>query len=262
MRSTKAFEENIKEALSSASNQVEASDQLRLRVNHAMKQQTQKEGFLMKKRFSLKSAAILVAVLCLTTVTVFAATHVSQYMSSSSSKPTYTSFPTEKELQKDLGFVPKGVEKFSNGYAFQEAVTGNTTPIDADGKKMGDYKFISYTYAFDKDKKINLTVNKQIPGETSNPKAAKTDYNGITLSYSSQKYEFVPPDYKLTEEDKKAQESGEIEFSYGSNAVEKSVIQFVVWTDNGISYDLMAKDSDLKQADLTAMAKEIVDKNK
>ena len=262
MQSTKSFEENIKEALSNISNQVEASDQLRLRVNNAMKQQTQKEGFLMKKRFSLKSAAILAAILCLTTVTVFAATRVSEYISTSSSKPTYTSFPTEKVLKKDLGFVPNSVERFSNSYTFHEAVIGNTTPVDENGKKMDDYKFISYTYVFGKDKKVNLTVNKQLPGETSDSKAAKTDYKGIALSYSSQKYRFVPPDYKLTEEDKKAQESGEIEFSYGSDAVENSIFQSVIWTDNGISYNLMAKDSNLQQADLTAMAKEIVDKNK
>ncbi len=262
MQNTKVFEENIKEALLKISNQVEASDQLRLNVNKAIKQQTQKEGFLMKKRFSLKSAAILAAILCLTTVTVFAATKVSQYVMSSSSIPTYTSFPTEKALQKDLGFVPNNLETFSNGYTFQEAVIGNTNPIDENGKKMGDYKFIAYTYVSGKDQKVNLTVNKQLPGATSDSKAINTDYKGVTLSYSSQKYRFVPADYQLTEQDKKAQESGEIMFTYGSDAVENSVIQSVVWTDNGISYILMAKDSNLQQTDLTAMAKEIVDKNK
>jgi len=263
MQNTKLFEENIKETLSNISNQVEASNQLRLRVNNAVKQQTHKEDFLMKKRFSLKSAAILVAILCLTTVTVFAATRVSEYILTSSSKPTYTSFPTEKVLQKDLGFVPNSVEKFSNSYTFHEAVIGNTTPVDENGKKMGAYKFISYTYVSDKGEKVNLYVNKQLPGETSDSKAAKTDYKGISLSYSSQKYRFVPADYKLTEEDKKAQESGEIMFSYGSDAVQNSIIQNVIWTDSDkIKYNLMASDSNLKQADLVAMAKEIVDKDK
>lgn len=262
MRNTKLFDEDIKETLLSVSNQVEASDQLRLRVNHAMQQQTQKEGFLMKKRFPLKSAAILVAILCLTTVIAFAATRVSQYIGSSPSKPTYTSFPTEQELQKDLGFVPNGVDAFSNGYTFHEAVIGSVSPVGDDGKKMGDFKEIHYTYVFDKENKVNLSAHKKLPGETSDPKTTNTDYKGITLSYSSQKYKFVPADYKLTEEDKKAKESGEVMFSYGSNAVENSVIQFVVWTDNGISYNLMASDSNLNQADLTAMAKEIVDKSK
>lgn len=263
MQTTKVFEENIKEALLNISNQVEASDQLRLRVNKAMKQQTQKEGFLMKKRLSLKSAVILAAILCLTTVTVFAATQVSQYLSTSSSKPTYTSFPTEKALQKDLGFVPNNLETFSNGYTFQEAVIGNTTPVDENGKKMGDYKFISYTYVSGKDNKVNLYANKQLPGATSDSKEINTDYKGVTLSYSSQKYKFVPADYQLTEQDKKAQESGEIMFTYGSDAVQDSIVQNVTWTDSeGISYDLMASDSKLQQTDLTAMAKEIVDKNK
>lgn len=263
MQSTKSFEENIKEALLNISNQVEASDHLRLRVNKAVRQQNQKEDFLMKKRFSLKSVAILAAVLCLTTVTVFATTRVSQYISTSSSKPTYTSFPTKEVLQKDLGFVPNSVETFSNSYTFHEAVIGNTTPVDENGKKMGIYKFISYTYVSDKGEKVNLYVNKQLPGETSDSKAAKTDYKSITLSYSSQKYKFVPADYKLTEEDKKAQKSGDIEVTYGSDTVRNSIVQNVTWTNSDkISYGLMASDSNLKQDDLTAMAKEIVDKNK
>ncbi|HEX3039503.1 MAG TPA: hypothetical protein VHP54_04350 [Caproiciproducens sp.] len=216
----------------------------------------------MKKRFTFKSAAIMAAVLCLTTVTVFAATHVGEFISSSSSKPTYTSFPTETELQKDLGFVPNTVNTFSNKYTFHDAVIGTNTPVGEDGKKMGDYKFISYTYVFDKEKKVNLYVNKKLPGETIDPKAVKTDYKGLTLSYTSQKYKFVPADYKLTEEDKKAETSGEIEFSYGSDKVENNIVQNIVWTDNGISYNLMASDSNLTQADLTAMAKEIVDKSK
>ncbi len=104
------------------------------------------------------------------------------------------------------------------------------------------------------------TVNKQIPEETASPKAIKADYNGITLSYSSQKYKFIPADYKMTEEDKKAQESGDTLFSYGTNTVQNSIIQDIIWTDHGISYDLMASDSNLTQADLTAMAQEIIDK--
>jgi len=263
MQSTKLFEEKIKETLSNISNQVEASDQLKFRVNNAIKQQIQKENFLMKKRFSIKSAGLLIAVLCLVTVTVFAAARVSQYMiGSSPSKPTYTSFPTETELQKDLGFVPKSADTFSNKYTFHDAVIGNKTPVGEDGKKMGDYKFIQYNYVSDKGMKVNLVVNKQLPGETSDSKAVKTDYKGITLSYISQSYKFVPENYKMTDEDKKAKESGQIEFSYGSDTVQNSIIQSLTWTNNGISYDLSASDSNLKQADLTTMAKEIVDKNK
>ena len=132
---------------------------------------------------------------------------------------------------------------------------------------MGDYRFIKYTYVFDKeqfDKKraVYLYVNKQLPEQTSNSKVTKTDYKGITLLYFSQKYKLVPENYKMTEEDKRAKASGEIEFSYGNDTVQNSIVPNLFWTNNGISYDLLAFDSNLKQDDLTAMAKEIIDKNR
>lgn len=260
MPSTRQLEKSIRDTLISASSRVEASELLSIRVKNAIKQQTQKEDTVMKKRFSFKSAMIMAAVLCLTTVTVFAASNISAYISHSMPGSRTTSFPTEESLQKDLGFVPKTVESFSNGYKFERMGTGVTNAVDKDGNTIGgDYKFVSYQYAFGQEN-VTLTINKVLPSQTDDPKAVKTDYKGLSLSYTSQKYKFVPVDYKMTEEDKRAQESGEIEFSYGSDTVKNSVIQNVIWIDNGISYDLMATDSNLTQADLITMAKEIVDK--
>jgi hypothetical protein len=262
MRSTRLFEESIRQTLSNISNQAEASEWLSLRVKNAIRQQTNKEESVMKKRFTLKSVAIIAAVLCLTTVTVFAASRVSGYISMSSTKAAYTSFPAEETLQKDLGFVPKAVSTFSNGYTFTSAEIAGISAVDKSGKKISDTKAINYRYTSGQGKKISLSVHKVLPDESMDSKAVKTDYKGITLLYSSQKYKFVPENYKMTEEDKKAQQSGEVEYSYGSDKVENSLIQNVIWMNNGVSYNLMAMDSDLTQADLTAMAKETVDKSK
>jgi hypothetical protein len=262
MQNTRLFEKSIKDTLLNASTRVEASEQLSSKVKNAVQQQTQKEDPVMKKRFTFKSAMIMAAVLCLTTVTVFAATRASSYISMSSPSARSTTFPTEESLQKDLGFVPKTVKTFSNGYTFHTVEIGGISAIDKDGKKMGDYKSVTYRYAADQGKKVTLNINKQLPDETADSKAVKTDYKGLTLSYTSQKYKFVPVNYKMTEEDKKAEKSGEIMFSYGTDTVENSTIQNVTWINNGISYDLMASDSDLTQTNLTAMAKEIVDKSK
>ncbi len=262
MRSTKQFEESIRAALYDFSSRVETSDQLKFKINYAIEQQSQKGDSVMKKRFTIKSAAIIAAVLCLTTVTVFAAANVSGYISFSSSKPAYTSFPEEETLQKDLGLVPKTVNAFSNGYAFKDAKIINISAIDNSGKNSSDEKEISYRYTSSQGNEINLFVHKRVSDETMDPKAVKVDYKGISLLYSSQKYKFVPENYKMTEEDKRAQKSGEVEYSYGSDTVEDSVIQNVIWMNDEASYNLMAKNSKLTQTELTAMAKEIVDKSK
>jgi hypothetical protein len=261
MPSTKLLEIRIKDTLANASNRVEASEQLSFKVKNAINQQTKKEDSIMKKRFTFKSAMIMAAVLCLTTVTVFAATRVSSYISKGSTGSAYTSFPTEETLQKDLGFVPKTVSAFSNGYTFQNANFGDISAVDKNGKPVGGSKSVYFRYSAGQEK-VTLTVHKQLPDETAESKAVKTDYKGISLSYTSQKYRFVPVNYKMTEEDKKAEKSGEIMFSYGSDKVENSVVQNVTWINNEISYDLLASDSNLTQDQLTAMAKEIVDKSK
>ncbi|MDP4109251.1 MAG: hypothetical protein Q8878_04405 [Bacillota bacterium] len=259
MQRAKLFDETIKETLTERSEQVEASEMLGLKVRNAIK--TKKESFTMKKRFTIKSAAILAAVICLGTITVFASGHLASLVTHSSSQPSFTAFPTEKELQNRLGFVPAAVETFSNGYAFDKATVGETSAIDEDGNKTGNYKTIDYDYAL-KGKKVSLAVNKVIPGEVTDKNAKAVDCGGVTLSYLSQKYKLVPPDYKMTDEDKKAEQSGELVFSYGSSEVENKVIQSASWTDGGLSYILMAFDSDLTQDDFSGMAKEIINAGK
>lgn len=262
MPSTRLLENRIKDTLLNASNRVEASEQLSFKVKNAMNQQTNKEDSIMKKRFTFKSAMIMAAVLCLTTVTVFAATRAVGYISMSSTGSAYTTFPTEDSLQKDLGFVPKTVSTFSNGYTFQDANSADISAVDKDGNKIGNNKSVTYHYTADGGKKVSLTVHKQLSDETADSKAIKTDYKGFTLFYTLQKYKFVPVNYNMTDEDKKAEKSGEIMFSYGADTVQDSIIQNVTWINNNISYDLMAMDSDLTQDGLTVMAKEIVDKSK
>ncbi len=261
MPGTRLFDERIKETLEKISEPIDASEALGLRVRHAIDNGTKKENSLMKKHFTLKHAAILSAVLCLATVTVLASGHIKSYVLHSSSTPTFTSYPTDKELKKELGFTPTIVETFSNGYSFDSAVIGETSALNEDDSVAGTSKFLRCTYA-DQGENLSLSIARQLPGETADPKATPSDYNGITLSYLSQKYKFVPPDYELTEEDKKAEESGEVVFSYGSDTVENKVVQSVSWTEDELGYTLMAFDSELSQDDFTAMAAEVIDAGK
>lgn len=70
----------------------------------------------------------------------------------------------------------------------------------------------------------------------------------------------VPPDYKLTDEDKKAKENGELVFSYGSDKVEIIEVQSAVWTEDGVHYLLMQMDGKLSADELADMAAEAIEK--
>ena len=58
--------------------------------------------------------------------------------------------------------------------------------------------------------------------------------DGVDVYYHSYTNKLVPPDYKMTDEDKKAEENGELVFSYGSSEVEIKEVQSVSWKKDGM----------------------------
>ncbi len=62
----------------------------------------------------------------------------------------------------------------------------------------------------------------------------------------------------MTDDDKKAEENGELVFSYGSSKVEISEVQSVSWRNNGIQYQLLQIDGKLSAKELVDMAAEVI----
>ena len=82
--------------------------------------------------------------------------------------------------------------------------------------------------------------------------------SGTDIYYFSYTNKIVPPDYKMTDEDKKAEENGELVFSYGSSKVEICEVQSVTWRINGIQYQLLQIDGKLSGKELVDMAAEVI----
>ena len=64
----------------------------------------------------------------------------------------------------------------------------------------------------------------------------------------------------MTDEDKKAEENGELVFSWGSAEVDIIEVQSVTWSENGTHYLLMQMDGKLSADELTDMAAEAIEK--
>ena len=62
----------------------------------------------------------------------------------------------------------------------------------------------------------------------------------------------------MTEEDKKAEENGELVFSWGSDEVEISKVSSVQWVKDGIQYMLMQIDGKLSENELRDMAADLI----
>ena len=78
------------------------------------------------------------------------------------------------------------------------------------------------------------------------------------IYYYSYTNKSVPAEYKLTDDDKRAEESGELVFSYGAEKVEIKNVQSVTWIKDGTQYQLLQIDGKLSADELSDMAEEVI----
>jgi hypothetical protein len=218
------------------------------------------------KRKVIKRSLIIAAAVIILGVGAFASSGKMTYIiGTSSSYPDYTKLPTAEQSKKVIGFVPKLISEFSNGYTFDDASIQNNSIISYDDNTKisvvdengGKYKSIMLRYK-NNDDEILLDA---FPAEYSinSDDVEKEIYNGISIKYTSYTGKYVPNDYKKTEQDLKDEADGKIIFSYGTDDVEIIEVQGVDWIKDDISYNITAMDSPLSETELIDMAKEVID---
>lgn len=224
----------------------------------------QKENCEMENKKSYKKASFrkrtmvaLVAAMVVGT-TVFAAGKIVSIEAHGSNIPNYTTIPAEEKVKKDVGFNPKLVKEFDNGYIFKGGHIFEETGRDSERNPVSKAKALSFNYTKDNDT-LTLNMDEGKMGEESGEEKIVDNYNGIDLCYTSYANKLVPGNYKLTEQDKKDQESGKYVFSYGSDEVKISQIQYLSWVQDGIHYSFLAVDSDLSQDELVKMVHQVID---
>ena len=179
-------------------------------------------------------------------------------MGSTSTKPDYTTIPVTETLNKNVGFSPKIVEQFSNGYTFKGGHNGKNKYVDEENGTEEKYKSFMADYEKDGDK-VMLRADTYADSHKDQGNSEISDYNGIAIAYISYVNKVVPADYQQTEQDMKDEESGKYVFSYGAEKVEISQVQGVEWEQDGIYYNITAIDSPLDKQGLIDMAKEVID---
>lgn len=220
----------------------------------AEKKETEADTMKLRKRFAVPVVSLL-AVMLLGTGLMATGT-LESWFASSDNRPTYTELPDTAQLAENPGFVPTLVGEFANGYRFDSAVVGDQEGRDGEGNALIAQKFISATYVKGKEE-VTLNANPAT-ALAADDAAVVATVNGADLRYTAYLNKFVPPDYEMTAADKAAEASGDLVFSYGAAEVSVEKIQHVTWEKDDIAYDLMAMDSPLDQADLVAMARQLL----
>lgn len=261
------FDNRIEELLRQQADHVtmtgERQEQVLGRILNRVGEPGQKEDFGMMRRFTGKKIAVMAAAMCM--VGVFTAVAAGKIVSVSSSMRTdQPDYRTAAEVTKDgdrLGFTPKAVESFSNGYAFSQGYFSMMEGFDEEMNRVAEIPSVILDY---RKGDHFLTLDMQSPGGLDSGEPDQVEvYEGIELEYSHLDSIFVSVDYTPTEEEQKLSEEGKLNIGYGlpeGSEKEETGFSFVRWEDGGGAYTLTSgEENGLSSSELLAMAKEIID---
>ena len=212
------------------------------------------------RRIKLRRIAILAAaVVMLLSVTVIAANIILGGRGGhSSSIPSYYSVPSRETLLRDTGIAPAVPESFSSGYVFDSGYITYNEDFDTEGATVEEYKGLQFSYTRNGDE-ISFFIDAAAAGIQADGMDVTEDYKGSELFCYSYTNKLVPPDYRPTEEDRQAEQNGDIVISYGSTAVEYSRVQGVKWEYAGLNYELAAVNADISETGLLQIVHEMID---
>ena len=239
-------------------NKIQISDEMQNRILKKVKKANyRKEGHYMKSKKKISLIAIAAALVL--GITAFATSGmVTTWFSSSSSNAEYKSLPSAEQVKSDIGYEPVLIDTFENGYTFKDGSVRNNILVDETGNSVEKFKSVSFEYENNGDRVI--FSQDKFNAELGTEGEIISTVSGTDIYYFSYTNKIVPPDYKLTDNDKKAEENGDLVFSYGSSKVEICEVQSVTWKNDGVQYQLLQIDGKLSAHDLADMAEEIINK--
>ncbi len=249
-------ERELKEVI----NRIEISGKARVRILEKIKKTDYgKEHCFMKSKKRLAIAAV--AATFILGATAFALNNMTFVRSTSKSTPDYTSLPSDKQLEKDIGYSGDMIETFSNGYSFDNGRIKHNVLQSGDDDVE---KFESLTLCYSKgDNRVDLYMDKRASGTEQTETGAKliAENGGIAIYEHSFTHKIVPEDYVKSEDEIAAEKRGELMFAYdGEDHIVETSIKSVLWTKDDIQYSFMQFDGELSAAELADMANELIEK--
>ncbi len=269
MKYNTGIDQKIKDVLHDQADRLEVSaaaeGRIFAEINEVQTKMQIKERYKMKK-FSVKLATTVCALLCLSCVTALAATGIINGWVGHNIVGSETATFTEvaEDLVPELEFQPKLLEEFSNGFTFERASLSSFTALDENNERFGkDYTELDVDYVnAATGEVVVLTYNnapevadEPLPGE---PQPVTRVVDEVVLSYTEMPYKFVPVSYEMTEEEQAAVDSGALYVSYGSATVQEQTACGVTWTVDGVKHYMFGWDLTLGAEGMLDMAEEML----
>lgn len=256
MNDREVFDKEIRSVLLQEADQIIASEGLFGKIKQSIYEEGGKEIMTKKKREFKKSRRLAIMVasfIIIGSLTVIGVNMGRSWVGYTNLE--YRTFPSQENILKDVGFVPKYAKTLPGGFVYANGGTGESTLSEA-GDVLTRNKRVSLGYKRPNEKASLVLTITQIDENFLDNKSSKfvKNINGVDLYYYEQAYKFVPPDYELTEEDKRAYDAGELEISYGASEIEYNNVQGLSWYDDGLDYIIMGSDFDFTVEEMIDMA--------
>lgn len=252
------LEEKLKTMFENHADQFPEDPGREARIRRNVYRQLERKDNFMKKGFIKKAIVTLAAICVFGNITAFAVSKITGVTSHTNRNDSVYTYEQALNLQKKHGPAIQFPEEFSNGYKFSSAVPEYYETTDDNDNKVGSGTTLSVIYAKEGSEEVTFSAEIALD-ESGTPAEEKTLDNGTTLRGYKILNKFVPADYKLTEEDKKAQDAGNFNLAYGADKVEIQTSYLVEWDLGGQGYSLFKFGDDLSIDEMFDMAEEIID---
>lgn len=235
-------------------------DDMRARIAHRMAQENgHKEvpiSMFKHKKKRMAAAVIAATVVVGGSAFAFGGTAISQIIATCSASADYTSLPSAQQCQQDAGFTPALLQSFDNGFVFKDGVIVHNQEQNEDGQTVNKYASLEFDY----QKGDEIVSLKQNSGASQEETGSCVAQKGGVPYYETTKTEkYVSDSYQMTEQDRKEEASGQVEFNVGQsdNGVETEQYHGINWTVGGVHYTLYQMNGSLTSAQMLEMAQQI-----
>lgn len=222
---------------------------------------SEKELITMKNRKKISRILIAAAVICLLTVTAFAAEQLRIHSFISQNQEYFDSFGELKQALDSVGLAVDIPEEYETGFRFQRVRTGEVAGEDDDGNSVGTFWDLLVQYENDQGQQVNLDVNPLVDwanAEDSRTPILSKTVRGVTLNYYVDHYKFVPEGYVLSEEEEQWKQQPGNYISYGTDEVRQQDFASLSWTTEEEIFCFMEMGTSIDPEILFAMAEEIL----
>ena len=236
-------------------------DDMRARIAHRMAQENgHKEvpiSMFKHKKKRMAAAVIAATVVVGGSAFAFGGTAISRIFASSSASADYTSLPSAQQCQRDAGFTPALLQSFDNGFAFKDGVIVHNQEQNEDGQTVNKYASLEFDYQKG-DETVSLMQNSGASQEEETGSCA-AQKDGVSYYETTKTEKYVSDSYQMTEQDRKEEASGQVEFNVGQsdNGVETEQYHGINWTVGGVHYTLYQMNGSLTSAQMLEMAQQI-----